>query len=767
MTDGRGLARGRRARRSRAPEGKARTPAAFPSREQVLRFIHDSPDRVGRRDIARAFGISGADRARLGELLGELGDEGLVERGRRRSPRAAGELPPVTVVEITGGDADGELHARPARWDGEEPPPPIVMILERTGGGAAPAPGDRALARLRRAADGSYEARIMRRLATPPDEILGVYNLVAGHGRIVPTDRRLKREFVVSGADSLGARPGDVVLAASLPGARLGLGKARVVACLGSFDDPRSYSTIAIHNHGIPAAFSAEALAEAEAATPVPRGERRDLRKLPLVTIDPADARDRDDAVWAAPDPDPGNPGGWKIVVAIADVAAHVRPGSALDADARERGNSVYFPDRVAPMLPEALSNGLCSLEAGADRACLAAFLWIDADGGPRRHEFVRGTMRAAANLTYRGVQDLRDGGDADGGHADDGAPALDPVIRDLYGAYAALLRARERRRPLDIELPELRVALGADGHVESVRPRARLDSHRLIEEFMIAANVAAAETLSDRDAPGMFRVHDRPDDEKVEALRELLASLDLRLATGPAVRAEHFNRILKRVAGTPHARLVNEVVLRSQSQALYSPGGGGHFGLNLRHYAHFTSPIRRYADLVAHRALIAALGLGGDGLAGSAVDELPGLGERISAAERRAMAAEREALNRYLAAYLEPRRGAAFTGRISGVTRFGLFVTLDDVGADGLVPVRTLADDFYVHDETRHALVGERTGKTHALGSAVDVRLVEADAVTGSLRLELIEERGPLPARRGKAGREPRKARKRRNRRD
>ncbi len=623
------------------------------------------------------------------------------------------------------------------------------------------APGDRVLAKLRETPDGTYEARTMRRLPDRPREILGVYNLVAGHGRIVPTDRRVKREFVVAGPDSLGARPGDVVFAETSSGTRLGLGKARVVERLGSFDDPRSYGLIAVRNHGIPATFGAEALAEAEAAAPLPAGRRRDLRDLPLITIDPADARDHDDAVWAAPDDDPGNPGGWKIVVAIADVAARVRPGSALDAEARERGNSVYFPDRVVPMLPEALSNGLCSLKAGVERACLAAFLWIDADGNPRRHEFVRGTMRAAANLTYRSVQDRRDGGGAE-----DGASDLGPVISDLYGAYAALGRARDRRQPLDIELPELRVVLGGDGHVESVRPRARRDSHRLIEEFMVAANAAAAETLQSRGVPCMFRVHDRPDDERVEALRELLASLDLRLARGRAPRAGHFNRILERAAGTPHARLVNEAVLRSQTQAFYSPENNGHFGLNLRRYAHFTSPIRRYADLVVHRGLIAALGLGDDGLAAGAADELPELGERISATERRAMAAERETLDRYLAAYLEPRRGAAFTGRISGVTRFGLFVTLDGVGADGLVPIRALGDDFYVHDETRRTLTGERTGETFSLGSAVDVRLVETDAVTGSLRLELLRDDAPSPLRRGTPGGKPRKAGRKRGRR-
>ncbi|MCE2492062.1 MAG: ribonuclease R [Alphaproteobacteria bacterium] len=722
------------------PKDKAKTSATFPSREEVLRFIHDSPDRSGKREIARAFGISGTDRMRLKRLLRELGDEGLIARGRRRSSYAAGGLPPVTVIEITGIDIDGELYARPTQWNGETEPPRIIVTPGQPDGTGL-APGNRALAKLRRTSDGFYEARVIRRLPDQPDEILGVYNLVAGHGRIVPTDRRIKREFVVAGPDSLGAYPGEVVLAETLRGTRLGLGKARVVERLGSFEDPRSYSLIAIRNHGIPITFSAAALAEAEAATPVPVGRRRDLRHLPLITIDPADARDHDDAVWAVPDDDPGNPGGWKIVVAIADVAAYVRPGSALDTDARERGNSVYFPDRVVPMLPEALSSDLCSLKAGVDRACLAAFLWIDADGNPRRHEFVRGMMRAAANLTYRSVQHSRDDG-----YVDDVTMVLDPVISNLYGAYATLRCARERRQPLDIELPELRVVLGGDGHVESVKPRGRWDSHRLIEEFMIAANVATAETLQDRDAPCMYRVHERPEDERVEALRALLARLDLRLAKGQAVKAEHFNRILRQVAATPHARLVNEVVLRTQTQAFYSLENSGHFGLNLRRYAHFTSPIRRYADLLVHRGLITALGIGDDGLAGSIVDELPGLGDRISAAERRAMAAEREALDRYLAAYLELRRGATFTGRISGVTRFGLFVTLDGVGADGLVPVRTLGDDFYIHDETRHALVGERTGTTFSLGSAIDVRLVEADTVTGSLRLELIEEKGPFP---------------------
>lgn len=761
------MVQGRRRRPSRGSKGKGQKTSVFPTRDEVLRFIHESPEKVGKREIARAFRITGADRMLLKKLLKELGEEGLIERGHRRSLHASGELPPVTVIEITDTDVDGELYARPVQWDrgedSEAEPPRIVMAPTRREGPAL-GPGNRVLAKLRKISDGLYEAQVMRRIADQPDEILGVFNLVAGQGRIVPTDRRIKREFVVAGADSLGAAPGEVVLAETVRGTRLGLGKARIKERLGSFDDPRSYSLIAIHNQGIPTVFSDLVLEEAKTATVPELGKRRDLRDMPLITIDPADARDHDDAVWAAPDDDPKNPGGWKIIVAIADVAAYVRPGSELDREARKRGNSAYFPDRVVPMLPEALSSDLCSLKAGVDRACLAVVMWIDAEGNKRRHEFTRAMMRAAGNLTYQSVQEARDGSDAGQDSQD-----LTPLITHLYGAFTALLQARERRQPLDIELPELQVALGPDGHVEDVRPRARWDSHRLIEEFMIAANVAAAETLEERETPCMYRVHDRPEEEKVESLRELLSSLDLRLAKGQAIRSAHFNQILKQVADTPHAHLVNQVVLRTQTQAVYRPDNSGHFGLNLRRYAHFTSPIRRYADLLVHRGLIAALKQGTDGLDDETADLLPELGEQISTTERRAMVAEREAKDRYLAAFLESRRGAAFTGRISGVARFGLFVTLDDIGADGLVPISTLADDYYVHDERRHALVGERTGREYPLGAAVDVRLAEADVITGSLRLELIEERAQETDRarlksRPRGGKKPVKRRGRRH---
>ena len=543
------MAQGRRKRPSRESKGEGQKTSAFPSRDEVLRFIHESPEKVGKREIARAFRITGADRMLLKKLLKELGEDGLIERGHRRSLHTSGELPPVTVIEITDTDVDGELYARPVQWDGGASgvePPRIVMAPTRRKGTAL-GPGNRALARLRKISDGLYEAQVMRRIADQPDEILGVFNLVAGQGRIVPTDRRIKREFVVAGPDSLGAAPGEVVLAETVRGTRLGLGKARVKERLGSFDDPRSYSLIAIHNQGIPTVFSDLVLEEAKAATVPELGRRSDLRDIPLITIDPADARDHDDAVWATPDDDPKNPGGWKIIVAIADVAAYVRPGSELDREARKRGNSVYFPDRVVPMLPEALSSDLCSLKAGVDRACLAVVMWIDAVGNKRRHEFNRAIMRAAGNLTYQSVQESRNASEAGKDPQE-----LTALIAHLYGAFAALLHARERRQPLDIELPELQVALGPDGHVEDVRPRARWNSHRLIEEFMIAANVAAAETLEEHDTPCMYRVHDRPDEEKVESLRELLSSLDLRLAKGQAIRSAQFNQILKQVADTP-----------------------------------------------------------------------------------------------------------------------------------------------------------------------------------------------------------------------
>jgi ribonuclease R len=516
----------------------------------------------------------------------------------------------------------------------------------------------------------------------------------------------------------------------------------RVVERVGDSADPRSFSLIAIHAHGIPTAFPGEALELAERAQPVALEARTDLREIPLVTIDGADARDFDDAVWAEPDSD--HPAGWHVLVAIADVAWYVRPADALDFSARERGNSVYFPDRVVPMLPEALSNELCSLKPGVERACMAVHLWLDGDGHVRRHRFVRGLMRSAARLTYEEVQTA-----IDGRPNELTRPLLDRALRPLYGAYAAFERARRQRGTLELDLPERRILLDPTGHVARIEPRQRLDSHRLIEEFMIAANVAAAAELERLKQPCMYRVHDQPDPAKLAALRDFLDGIGihgLALAKGQLVRPRHFSEILQRAAGTPYATLVSELVLRSQAQAVYSPENLGHFGLALRHYAHFTSPIRRYADLLVHRALIAGLELGGGGLPRVEAADFAEAAQHISMTERRAAAAERSAVDRYTAAFLAERVGASFAGRISGVTRAGLFVTLAETGADGLIPMRSLPTDYYDHDEKRHRLIGRRWGRAYTLGDALSVRLAEANAVTGSLLFAIVEEAGEQP---------------------
>ncbi len=711
--------------------------APFPDREAVLRFITESETHPGLREIARAFNLKGAGRARLKKLLSEMADEGVIEAPRRRGGSA--RQPATTVVEITEIDIDGELRARPVSWRGEGTPPPIIMAAPKRGprvvNAAALGPGDRVLARLTRLAEGGYEGRVMRVIEAGPDRIIGVFRATADGGRIHPTDRRAKRDFMVARNAGAGAEDGEVVLGEASGALRLGLPEARVVERLGALDAPRAISLIAIHSHAIPVDFPNDALDQAAHAKPAALGAREDLRTLPLVTIDGADARDFDDAVWAAPDENAENPGGFRVIVAIADVAHYVRANDALDRNARERGNSVYFPDRVVPMLPEALSNNLCSLRPDEDRACLACDMRIGADGALRAHRFTRALMRSAARLTYDEAQATADGSDALDRELREG------VIAPLYRAYRALAKARRTRGTLELDLPDLRVVLDDEGAVEAVRPTARYDSHRLIEECMITANVAAAETLQLRKFPCMYRVHEHPDVAKIEALREFLATLELSLPRGGTLRSGHFNSLLDKVRGTPHEHLVNLVVLRSQAQACYAPDNLGHFGLALARYSHFTSPIRRYADLLVHRALIGALGLGEGGLAKDDGGDFAAIGEAISDTERRAQRAERDAKERYLTAWMAERVGAEFTARIVGVTRFGLFVALEETGAEGLIPIRTLGREYFTHDMAHHALVGRSA--RYQLGEDLRVRLSEADTITGGLVFELADAPG------------------------
>src|SRR5271165_2070601 len=668
--------------------------------------------------------------------------------GRRIS---APQLPELVVVERFGTDEDGVPLARPVAWPGPGPAPTLRLV---EAGHTEPLPmGARASARLVARETGETEARIIRTLSPARARIVGVYRRGFREGAVTPADRRNRAEYRVGERDANGAEDDELVIAEQLSTGRIGSPRVRIIERLGQSSDAGAISLLAIASYDIPTEFPIAAIAEAEAARPAPLAGRTDLRDIPLVTIDGADARDFDDAVWAEPDPDSENRGGWHIVVAIADVAWYVRPGTALDREARRRGNSVYFPDRVVPMLPEALSNELCSLKPGVDRACLAVHLWIDAAGRKRGHRFERGMMRSATRLTYEEIQ---------AAHEAQSARALlipQEALTALYGGFAALGRARAARGALELDISEDRVVLDAEGHPVGISRAARLDSHRLIEEFMILADVAAAEELEARRQLCMYRVHDGPDPQKLEELRVLLDEIGipgLNLAKGQTPKPELFNRVLQRAASTRAAALVNELVLRCQAQAAYSPNNIGHFGLALRRYAHFTSPIRRYADLLVHRALIAGgNAAGGDFGAGGlppGVDreQMVAIGEHISATERRAIAAERAAIDRYRATLLANAVGGTFSGQISGVADFGLFVTLSDSGANGLVPISTLPPDYYDRREKPPRLVGRRYGGVFQLGSAVTVRLVEADAIGGRLLFRLEQERRPVRGSRG-----------------
>ena len=739
----------------------------FPTKEQVLEYIRGSDTPVGKREIARAFHITGDDRSALKAMIRELEHDGSIERGRSRKLAPPAALPAVAVIRVVEIDADGEVVAAPGTWPHEQPAPRIYLAPDRRSG-PAPGLGDRVLARLRRLSDGSYEAKTIRRLEGPGSvRVVGrVRQRPDGSASVEPVNKRQRDPIAIGAGDAAGVEDGELVVVELSPAGPVGGKRAAVVERLGDADHPGAISLIAIHTAGIPTEFPSAALTESASAAAPRLDDRADLRELPLVTIDGPDARDFDDAVWAEADSDPANPGGWHLVVAIADVAHYVRPGSALDREALKRGNSCYFPDRVVPMLPEALSNGQCSLVPGEDRACLAAHIWIDGEGRLRRHRFIRGLMRSAARLTYEQVQRA-----ADGQPDDATAPLLGAVVKPLYGAFAALASARDDRGTLDLDVPERTIELDEDGTVRAIGVRHRLDSHRLIEEFMIAANVAAAEALQKRNFACLYRVHDQPDRAKLDALRDVLEPLGYRLAKGQVPKPRQFTQVLKRANGRPEADLVSQLILRSQAQAIYSPDNIGHFGLALSHYAHFTSPIRRYADLVVHRALIRVLGLGGGGLDDEGLSRLEEIVRQVSTTERRAASAERDAVDRYAAAYLSGREGSLFTAAVSGVTRFGLFVTLSETGTDGLIPVSTLPEDYYVHDERSHALVGERWGRVYRLGRAVRVRLVEADAITGSTVFALADDDGadlpwlaaPAAARSGRrSGRSPGPARSR-----
>ncbi len=717
------------------PRKKSKPLSALPSKADILEFIQNSPDRVGKREIARAFRVKGSDRQALKDMLRELENDGSIERNANRKFSESGRLSEVAVVEAVRIDADGELTARPVSWE-EPEPPPLIFVRSTKASSRAIGVGDRILARLKPVGDGTYEAQTIRKLKGGARQILGVCERHSQGGFLLrPIDRRERQTIVISKSESKGAKPGELVLVEVAGSGRAGRSRGQVIDRVHDANITKALSLIAIHSHGLPHEWSAAVLNEAERSGPVKLGKRDDLRDIPLVTIDGEDARDFDDAVWAKLDTKADNKDGWHIVVAIADVSWYVRPGSALDKAAYERGNSTYFPDRVVPMLPEALSNGWCSLKPAEDRPCMAVHLWIDRNGVLKRHKFVRALMRSADRLTYSQVQEAFDG------HPDATTTALlDPVVKPLYGAFACLEKARRKRGALELDIPERKIDLDDDGRMTGVTPRPRLASHQLIEEFMILANVAAANTLQQKKAPGLYRVHEAPDPERINDLRLTLQSMDLNLTPAGSLKAKMFNRVLEAVRGDATEQLINMLILRAQSQARYEAVNLGHFSLSLGQYTHFTSPIRRYSDLIVHRALITTLKLGQGGFKEAHAPDLNDIADHISATERRSVAAERETIDRFTAAFLEDRVDAEFSGTISGVSRFGVFVTLTDTGADGLLPIKRLPNDFYDVFEDRHALCGRATGKVFAVGDPMTVKLVEAEAISGSLIFDFLD---------------------------
>lgn len=718
----------------------------LPSKDDILSWVKDNPTKTSKRDIGRAFGIKGAARIELKRMLKELTVEGHLKKSRRdfADPKA---VPPVAVLQVIGPDHDGDLFARVHNWEGEGEAPRVLIIEKK--GDPALAANDQILARINAASSHGhvhghrFEGRLIRKIGAGAERILGLFRLGAEGGRVIPVDKKSDREWMVPAGETANAKDGELVEAEQIgPRGRMGLPKARIAQVLGDPMAPKSVSLIAIHAHGIPDVFSDDVITEAKNAKPAALGKREDLRGLPLITIDPVDARDRDDAMYAHRDEDPANDGGFVVWVAIADVAHYVRSGLELDREARKRGNSTYFPDRVVPMLPDTLSGDLCSLHEGVERACLAVRMVLNAKGKKIAHRFTRGLMSSRASLNYMQAQAAVDGNpDAQT------EPLLKDVIEPLFAAFEAIKKETANRQPLHLNLPERKIVLSDEGKVTSVGFREPLAAHKLVEEFMVCANVCAAETLEAKRRPFLYRVHEEPSPEKLDALREVAEVAGLTLAKGQVLKTQHFNRLLDSAAGTESSEVINMSVLRAMTQAYYAQPNFGHFGLNLRRYAHFTSPIRRYADLIVHRALISAHGWGKDGLSPDDIDRMDETGELISVTERRSMLAERDTNDRYLAAFLSERIGNEFEGRISGIARFGMFVKLFETGADGLVPISTLGREYFHHDATAQTLTGEKSRMVLTLGQPVTVRIAEAVPVTGGMMFELLTVGGkPLP---------------------
>ncbi|MBT6037565.1 MAG: ribonuclease R [Kordiimonadaceae bacterium] len=721
----------------------ARPKAPFPNEKQILEFIRENPSRASKREITRAFQIKGEEKIKLKKLLRKMTLDGNLEKPHKSRLHVSGDLPPVLVIEINGIDSYGDLTACPVDWENKEEPPKILMFAHDKRNKLSL--GERALVRLSANKDKGetgYVAKIIRKIEQKSSQVMGIFKSDDENIAFVnPTDKKDRNKYLIAKSDWNGAKDGTLVLIQLKPAkqrSRHAKAKpAKVLKCFGSVSDAKSISLIAIISQGIAIEFPAEVITEAEKSEKPTLASREDLRNIPLITVDPSDARDHDDAIWAEMDPDPKNEGGCHIIVAIADVANYVLPGSALDKEAIKRGNSTYFPDRVVPMLPASLSNGLCSLHEGEDRYTLAAHIWFDKRGKKTRHKFVRGLMNSHASLSYEEFQNAHEGSASKRAE-----PLLDSVINPLYQAFDILLKGRAHREPLELFVPEKKINLDERGNVTSITNRVSIPAHKLVEEFMIQANVAAAEELETKNTPCMYRIHEQPSFDKLENLRQFMQSLDYNIAKGQVIKPKFFNNLMSKVAGTPHENVVSTIVLRTQMQAKYSPDNHGHFGLSLTRYGHFTSPIRRYADVLVHRALIKALKLGSDGLSKYDIENLFETAEHISTTERNSMIAERSSTERYLAHYMSNKIDEEFEGKINGVIRAGLFVSLVETGGEGFIPISSIVGDYFHHDKDHQLLQGEHSGLIYQLGDSITVKLKEANPISGGLIFQLIDDK-------------------------
>ena len=704
-----------------------RRPPPLPDDDALHAFINASPTPPKLRDIAKAFGLAPQQRAALRAKL-----HALAAGQSLPNTEQSENVPAVSLLQITSIDSDGYGLATPA--DAAETDSKEIVVLPSAKRGRAIQVGDRVLARVKPDPDGQMQAEVMRILPKSQSHIFGRAVNTGSTARprwiLEPAEKGGKRDVPLKEITGLSFAEHDLLEAELVKegGYRL---MARPVRNLGSTEHPATFTALAIAEFGLRHVFIPDMLDAADKATLPELGTRTDLRHLPLVTIDGEDAKDFDDAVFA----EPAEEGKWRLIVAIADVSTYVRRGDSLDKEAQQRGNSVYLPGTVIPMLPEALSNGLCSLRPNEDRACLAVEILIDGQGQKISHNFFQALIRSSARLTYTTVQQVIEGvvDEAD-------CPVKPGTIHHLIGAYRTLHAARLNRGTLNLDLSEARIQFDKSGEPVSVSQHYQQDAHQLIEEFMILANICAAETLEQARQPCVYRIHDQPDPEKIDSLRELTDALSLPFSKGQVITPHRFNELLAKVKDTDAETAVNEAVLRCQARAVYAPDNIGHYGLGLVRYAHFTSPIRRYADLLVHRALVRAIGTDNAELKLEPEDRLKEICAAISQTEQTAAKAERRTTARFAARILSQKDIKETEVTITGLTKSGLFVKLDDGASEGFVPRRTLPDDFYEPVAGGMMLLGRHHGWLFRLGDKLVCRLEDISPASGDITLSWCE---------------------------